>query len=128
MEDPAREQQVLDAVSVVAAGLNLDPAYVASVFRDQIDATVAVQYSRLAQWKLDPTSAPAGAPDLTSSRAIIDALNREMVTLMADEWDVLHSPACAAELDRARTEVAERYDLDPLYRQAVAFATHDYCR
>ncbi|MBX7432356.1 chorismate mutase, partial [Mycobacterium sp. Y57] len=38
MEDPAREQQVLDAVSVVAAGLNLDPAYVASVFRDQIDA------------------------------------------------------------------------------------------
>ena len=52
-------------------------------FRDQIDATVAIEYTRLAQWKFDPAVAPVDSPDLASSRGVIDALNREMVTLMA---------------------------------------------
>ncbi|VEG57816.1 chorismate mutase [Mycolicibacterium aurum] len=128
IEDPAREQQVLDAVSAEATTLQLDPAYVTAAFRDQIDATVAIEYTRLAQWKFDPAVAPADAPDLASSRGIIDALNREMVTLMADEWGKLHSPACPAELEQAKATVAQQRALDPLYRQAVDFATRSYCR
>ncbi|KWX57278.1 chorismate mutase [Mycobacterium sp. NAZ190054] len=128
IEDPAREQQVLDAVSAEATALQLDPAYVADAFRDQIDATVAIEYSRLAQWKFDPAAAPADAPDLASSRGIIDALNREMVTRMADEWGKLHAPACRAELDEAKAVVAAQRGLDPLYRQALDHATRRYCR
>jgi chorismate mutase len=128
IEDPAREQQVLDAVSAEATTLGVDPAYVRTAFRDQIDATVAIEYTRLAQWKFDPAVAPVDAPDLAASRGVIDALNREMVTLMADEWSKLHSPACPAELDQAKTTVVAQRGLDPLYRQAVDFATRNYCR
>lgn len=128
IEDPAREQQVLDAVAAEATALDLDPAYVTRAFRDQIDATVAIEYTRLAQWKFDPAAAPADAPDLASSRAVIDALNREMVTLMADEWGKLHAPTCRAELDQAKATVAAQRGLDPLYRQAVDHATRNYCR
>ncbi len=128
IEDPAREQQVLDAVSAEAVALDIDPAYVATVFRDQIDATVAVEYTRLAQWTFDPAIAPADAPDLASSRAVIDALNREMVTRIADEWSKLHSPACPTELDRAKATVVAQRGLDSLYRQAVDVATRNYCR
>jgi chorismate mutase len=128
IEDPAREAQVLDAVSSEAAALQIDPAYVATAFRDQIDATVAIEYTRLAQWKFDPAAAPADAPDLTSSRSVIDALNREMVTRMADEWDKLHAPTCRPELDQAKATVAAQRGLDPLYRQALDHATRSYCR
>lgn len=128
IEDPAREQQVLDAVSAEARTLQLDPAYVATAFRDQIDATVAIEYTRLAQWKFDPAAAPTDTPDLAASRDVIDALNREMVTRMADEWAKLHSPACPAELNQAKATVAQQRGLDPLYRQAVDFVTRNYCR
>lgn len=128
IEDPAREQQVLDSVSAEATTLRVDPTYVTTAFRDQIDATVAIEYTRLAQWKFDPAAAPLDAPDLASSRGVIDALNREMVTLMADEWSALHSPACPAELDQAKAVVVRQRGLDPLYRQALDFATRNYCR
>lgn len=128
IQDPAREQVVLDAVSAEATALGIDPSYVTTAFRDQIDATVAIEYTRLAQWKFDPAVAPVDAPDLASSREIIDALNREMVTLMADEWGKLHSPECRAELDRAKATVARERGLDPLYRQGIDLATRNYCR
>lgn len=89
--DAAREQQVLDNVAGQARDFQIDPAYVTTAFRDQLDATVGIEYQRLAQWTFDPAAAPADAPDLAKSREIIDALNREMVTLMAEEWPKLHS-------------------------------------
>lgn len=128
ISDPVREQQVLDAVSVEATNLAVDPAYVTTAFRDQIDATVGIEYTRLAQWTFDPASAPVDAPDLASSRGIIDALNREMVTLMADQWGALHSPTCVAELGQAKSAVVQSRALDPLYTQAIDFATRNYCR
>ena len=126
--DAAREQQVLDAVAGQARDFQIDPAYVQTAFRDQLDATVGIEYQRLAQWTFDPAAAPADAPDLASSRDIIDALNREMVTLMAEEWGKLHSPQCPAELDAAKSSVATSRGLDPLYRQALDLATRNYCR
>ncbi|TRW85569.1 chorismate mutase [Mycolicibacterium sp. 018/SC-01/001] len=126
--DPAREQQVLDNVGGQARDFQIDPAYVQTAFRDQLDATVGIEYQLLAQWTFDPAAAPADAPDLASSRDIIDSLNREMVTLMAEEWGKLHSPQCAAELDAAKASVATARGLDPLYRQGLDLATRNYCR
>ncbi|MGE2836925.1 chorismate mutase [Mycobacterium sp. SMC-4] len=128
VKDPQREQQVIDAVSAEASALGADPALVTTVFRDQIDASVGIQYARLSQWTLDPASAPAPAEDLSSSRAVLDAVNRELVTLIADQRGALRSPQCPAELDRARDTVAQARAFDPLYRQALDTATRNYCR
>jgi chorismate mutase len=127
IEDPPRVSQVLAAVTADANAHGVDPGYVTQVFTDQINATEAVEYRRFAQWKLDPGNAPASAPDLSASRATIDALNRQMVDQIAAHWDVLHSPACAAALQEARAASAAARQLDGLYQQALAFATRSYC-
>lgn len=126
--DPARVRQVLADVSAAADAAGLPADYVTAVFSDQIDATEAVQYNRFSGWKLDPSSAPASAPDLAASRALIDALNSRMVTEMAGDWQVLTGPQCAAELAAAKAGVVQRRGLDPLYRQALDAATRSYCR
>ncbi|MED5812176.1 chorismate mutase [Mycolicibacterium sp. 050232] len=126
--DPPREQQVIDATTAEAGKRHIDPAYVRDVFRDQIDATVAVEYGLFSQWKLDPATAPVSAPDLAASRTTIDGLNDTMVNEIADQWQTLHSPSCPADLASAIDGVVAARDLDPLYRRALEHATHSYCR
>lgn len=128
IEDPPRVAQVLGAVSADAAGRGIDPHYVSQIFTDQINATEAIEYTRFAQWKLDPDSAPTSPPDLAASRDTIDRLNREMVGQIAVQWQLLHSPACADRLDDAQNAVAAARGLDPQYRQAIAYSTRSYCR
>lgn len=125
--DPARVRQVLDAVSADATSVNVPTDYVARVFTDQINATEAIQYSRFSWWKLDPAAAPASAPDLSSSRALIDGLNHRMVGEIAGQWQVLNSPDCPVRLGAAKTAVAAARGLDPLYLQALDAATRSYC-
>jgi chorismate mutase len=126
--DTPRAQQVLDAVGADAGIHRIDPGYVRRAFGDQIDATEGIEYTRFGQWKFDPQSAPSIAPDLSASRAAIDGFNKIMVTEMATNWDELHAPGCAADLDAARGEVGTARSLDPLYTQALTFATRSYCR
>lgn len=127
IEDPRREQQVIDATTAEADKRHIDPAYVRDVFRDQIDATVAVEYGLFSQWKLDPATAPVSAPDLAASRTTIDGLNHTMVNEIADQWPALHSVACWTDLANAVDEVAGARNLDPLYRRALEYATRSYC-
>jgi chorismate mutase len=127
IEDPQRVEQVLSAVAADATRRGIDPGFVRQAFTDQIHATEAIEYSRFAQWKLDPGSAPGVAPDLSSSRATIDRLNTEMVDQVAVHWSVLHSPDCTRMLNDARTTVTNARTLEPLYQQALAFSTHSYC-
>ncbi|WP_408632143.1 chorismate mutase [Mycobacterium dioxanotrophicus] len=127
VDDPKREQQVIDAVTAAATAAHIDPGYVGNVFRNQIDATSSVEYSRFAQWKIDPAAVPAAAPDLSETRATIDRLNQTMVREMAAQWDDLHSPSCAADRDAALSAVTTSRELDPVYQSALAYATHAYC-
>jgi chorismate mutase len=128
IHDPDRVRQELDALAVEATSAQIDSEYVRQVFGDQIDATEAIEYSRFAQWKLDPTAVPAVAPALSDSRSAIDELNHVMLTHIALQWQVLHSPDCAGRLDSARTAVAQSRHLDTLYRQALVVASLSYCR
>lgn len=128
IEDAARAEQVIAAVTAQAATTAVDPGYVERVFADQIAATEAVEYSRFAQWKLDPAGAPTTAPDLSASRSAIDALNRQMVDEIGAQWSVLRSPGCARARDEAVAEVADARQLDAVYRQALSFATRSYCQ
>ena len=125
--DPARVQQVLAAVSADAESVSVPVDYVDAVFTDQINATEAIQYSRFSWWKLDPAAAPAAAPDLSSSRALIDGLNHRMVGEIAGQWTVLHAPDCPVRLSAAKSAVAADRGLDPLYVQALDAATRSYC-
>lgn len=125
--DPARVQQVLTAVTRQAESVGVPADYVTAVFTDQIDATEAIQYSRFSWWKFDPSAAPATAPDLSASRALIDELNHRMVTEIAEDWPVLRAPDCAAALGTAKSTVAQTRSLDSLYRQALDVATRSYC-
>lgn len=108
-----------------AAGVPTD--FVTMVFTDQINATEAVQYNRFSWWKFDPAAAPSSAPDLSSSRVVIDELNHRMVTEIARQWPALSAPDCPARLADAKSAVAGDRALDPLYRQALDVATHSYC-
>lgn len=127
IEDPDRVQQQLAKLSADAAGEHIDPSYVTRVFGDQINATEAIEHTRFAQWKLDPSSAPADAPDLSVSRSKIDGLNQTMLNQIVVHWDLLHSPACAPQLDAARAAVTRTRLLDRLYQQALSLATQSYC-
>jgi chorismate mutase len=128
IEDPARERQVIDAVTAAARDRGVDPGYVQQAFRDQIDATVAVEYRRFSDWKLDPAGAPVTAPNLAGSRTAIDALNRSMVAEIAGQWDSLHSPECEGDLQTAKDAVVIARSLDDLYQRGLAFASRSYCQ
>jgi len=125
--DPGRVEQELTALGADATAKHIDADYVARVFEDQINATEAIEYRRFADWKLNPSSAPAAPPDLSESRSTIDALNQTMLTQIALNWDLLHSPACAVQVDSARGGVIRARQLDGLYQQALSLATRSYC-
>ena len=127
IEDTTRAHQVLDNVGADARNRGVDEAYVRRAFEDQIHATEGIEYARFGQWKLDPAAAPTSAPDLSESRTAIDGFNRTMVAEMADQRDVLRGPGCTTALDDARRGVIADRGLDPLYQQALGFATHTYC-
>jgi chorismate mutase len=126
--DRQRADQVLDAVTADATGRGIDPQYVRTVFTDQIDATEGVEYTRFGQWKLGESAAPTTAPDLSASRAQIDGYNSAMVEEIALHWNSLHSQGCGQDLADAATAVVAARQLDELYRQALASATHSYCQ
>lgn len=128
IEDPARVQQELVRLGDEAVAQHIDRDYVTRVFGDQISATEAVEYGRFADWKLNPGSAPPGAPDLSSSRSAIDALNQTMLTQLSANWGLLHSPECGAQLDAARSGVTRGRQLDDLYQKALSSATQSYCQ
>jgi len=127
IEDPERVRQQLAALGGDATARHIDATYVTRVFGDQIRATEAIEYRRFADWKFDPDGVPV-APDLSASRSAIDALNQTMLTQIVVDWDLLHSPACVAQLDAARNDVIRARQLDGLYQQALSLATQSYCQ
>ena len=125
--DPQRANQVLDAVSADAAAHGVDPAYVRTLFENQIAATEGIEYARFGQWKFDLATAPTSAPDLASSRTAIDGFNTTRVDEVAAQWFAFHGNGCGADLSAATDAVATDRGLDELYRRALTTATRSYC-
>jgi chorismate mutase len=126
--DPERANKVLDASAADATAHGIEPGYVRAVFTDQIAANEGIQYTRFGQWKFDPATAPATAPDLAASRAQIDGFNKTLVNEIALHWNSLHSQGCAKDLSDATAAVIAARQLDGLYQQALASATRSYCQ
>jgi chorismate mutase len=127
INDPGRVQQVLDGVRTDAESRGISTQFVQQIFTDQINATEGIEYQRFADWKFGTLPEPSSAPDLAASRSRIDGLNREMVTQIALQWPILHSPACMDEVAATTSEVADARGFDALYRQALQVATGSYC-
>jgi chorismate mutase len=127
VDDPSREQEVLDAVDELARRKGLSVEYVHRIFRDQIDATEAIQYVRYSEWELDPSAAPAEKPVLGAVRADIDRLNHLMIDEIAAHQELLGSLQCGPARGAAVSSVAAQLDLDELYRRALERATQSYC-
>lgn len=128
IEDPARVEQEFVALRDDAAAAQIDADYVVSVFKDQINATEAIEYTRFAQWKLNPAGVPPAPPDLAASRAAIDTLNNKILSQITLNWGLLHGPLCAAELAAAKATAIGAHQLDDLYQQALTTATRSYCQ
>ena len=120
-------QQELNQLGADASAQRIDPGYVIRVFTDQIHATEAIEYARFADWQRNPSDAPAAPPDLSASRSAIDGFNQTMLTQLVRAWNLLHSPACAPQLDAARSDVIRSRQFDTLYQQALSSATQSYC-
>jgi chorismate mutase len=127
VDDPAREQQVLDAVARQAAELGTDPRRVARIFRDQIEASKTVQRGLHRRWHADPAQAPAERPDLGEVRKEINRINDALVRAVAGSEEARSAPLCGPRLAGAAVRVRHERHLDALHTVALARSVRSVC-
>ncbi|GAB2848100.1 chorismate mutase [Lentzea nigeriaca] len=129
IDDPAREQQVLDTVRTKAVQLNLDPENAARFFRAQIEANKLVQRGLYARWTEHPEEVPSRRPDLgTEVRPVLDRLTTDILAELKDT-EQLRKPTLRCEI---HATIAERsavvlHHLDRLHEDALAEAMSTVC-
>ncbi|MCL6668849.1 chorismate mutase [Streptomyces panaciradicis] len=128
IDDPAREQQVLDTVAAQAQQIGADPDEMRRVFRDQIEANKLVQRALFAEWTAHPDRAPTTKPDLSVVRATINRINTDLVRSLADTTPERVSPSCGPELLVAAVEVHHEKHQDLLHTTALARSLAHICR
>ncbi|MFH8348957.1 chorismate mutase [Streptomyces sp. NPDC018045] len=127
VDDPAREQQVLDAVARRAAELGTDPRWAARIFRDQIEANKTVQRELHRRWAADPAQVPAGRPDLGEVREEINRVTDALVRAIAASGEARTSPRCVPSLAAAAAHVRHERRLDALHTVALARSVRSVC-
>jgi len=127
VEDPAREQVVLDAAAAGAKARGLDPALVASVFRDQIQASKVVQYGLLEDWTAEPAGAPAAAPDLASIRPVLDGVTPRLLDALAATSTARTDGSCTAQRGSADEQAVTSRGWDALHRRGLERAMRSIC-
>lgn len=127
IDDPAREQVVLDAAAQGAADRGIDPAITATVFRDQIEASKVVQYGLFSQWSAVPEDAPTETPDLAAIRPQLDAITGGLLDGLAATQDLRADGSCGAALRSARHDVERARTFDALHHRALGRALRSVC-
>ncbi|WP_405411259.1 chorismate mutase [Streptomyces decoyicus] len=127
IDDPAREQEVLDAVAEQARRLGADPAATVRIFRDQIEAGKVVQRGLHRRWHADPAQAPTTRPDLNEVRKEINRINGELVRAIARSPHARSAPYCAPLLTVAAAHVRHERHLDGLHTVALARSLRSVC-
>ncbi|MGH3670830.1 MAG: chorismate mutase [Pseudonocardiaceae bacterium] len=127
IDDPAREQQVLDAVAKTAPGVGVDPAEAGRVFRDQIEASKVVQRGLYAEWTAHPQQRPTDRPNLgTEVRPELDRITTAILEQLRASRAQRHAAAsCSTGLTQASRPAAQ--PLDTLHRNALAVALRSVC-
>lgn len=127
INDPVREQAVLDTAAAKSTKLGVDPAFAGMVFTDQIEANKTVQSGLYAQWRGHPDQAPTTRPDLGQVRPILDRITDQLVVdLKATAW-IRSEPSCAGQLTATRHHVEQTRQLDALHKDALIRALSSFC-
>jgi chorismate mutase len=127
IDDPAREQQVLDTAAAQAKALGTDPDEVVAIFRDQIEASKVVQRGLFKLWDADPSKAPTSRPDLAVIRVEINRIGGELVQAIADTDATRTSPGCDGQLLAAYLRTDRTMRLDALHAIALGRALPHVC-
>lgn len=128
IDDPAREQVVLDTVAAQARQIGADPDEVRRIFRDQIEANKVVQRGLYARWTARPDQAPTTKPDLNAVRRTINRINTDLVRSLADTSTRRAAPACRPELTVAAIDVIHEKHPDLLHTAAFTRSLASVCR
>jgi chorismate mutase len=106
IEDPVREQKVLDDVRQKAEQAGLPPLWVEHFFREQIEAAKLIQYQLLWKWKQENHGPFADAPDLvTQVRPKLDDLSAKMMVSLQAHWVALKAaPVSRADVGKMKEE------------------------
>lgn len=128
VEDPVREQQIIESVRASAGQLGIDPDSTAAFFRAQIEASKVVQRGLLAYWAEHPEHAPTTGPDLNVIREKLDALTTQLLTELVRVDGLRHRGLrCDISLLVSTATGAAHHHLDQLHRQALRTATATVC-
>ncbi|WP_410653501.1 chorismate mutase [Amycolatopsis sp. cmx-4-54] len=128
IDDPVREQQILDSVAAKAPGLGLDAAGAVRFFRDQIEANKVVQRGLYARWTEHPGTRPPGRPDLgTEVRPVIDRLNAGLLAELAETRDARARRSCDVRLAVTVRLTDARRGLDRLHSEALTESVGSAC-
>ncbi|MCX4830074.1 chorismate mutase [Streptomyces sp. NBC_01016] len=128
IDDPAREQQILEDVAKRSADLGIDPAFTKSVFRDQIEANKVVQRGLYARWDAHPEQRPTERPDLaTEVRPQLDRITTRLLDALREVAPVRTSPACGPLLTAAALHDAHARGFDVLHLKGLARALPSVC-
>jgi chorismate mutase len=128
IDDPAREQQILDSVAERSAAMGVDPQTAQRIFRDQIEAGKLVQRGLFARWAVRPGDVPAHRPDLEKEvRPLLDRITGELLADLKETQDARRAPSCRADLVKevGRVETARRPDA--LHRAGLLRAIPSIC-
>lgn len=128
IEDPVREEQVLEEVRKQADAAGVNPDAAAAFFRDQITASKIVQRGLFTRWTAHPEEAPTMRPDLGPIRKHLDQLTTALLQELKDTRQLREEPvACAVQLALASGSGATLERLDTLHRRALRTATDFVC-
>jgi chorismate mutase len=129
IEDPVREQQVLDQAAALAADAGIDPEKTVDFFRAQIEMSKIVQQRLHNLWTEHPELAPTQRPDLaTEVRPALDRITVEFIDQLAGTEDLRNSTLrCKASLILAKEKANRQYGLDRLHDRALWGAIKPVC-
>jgi chorismate mutase len=128
IDDPVREQQVLDSAQKSAIELGLDPGETIQFFRDQTEASKVVQRGLFLRWTAHPTEAPKTRPDLRQIRIELDQLTTSLLREFVRTTSTRHAGLrCIVELTTARVSGRTLYHLDGLHSHALTKGVTSVC-
>ncbi|HET6503053.1 MAG TPA: chorismate mutase [Amycolatopsis sp.] len=128
INDPVREQEVLDTMAAKAPALGLDPAAVIAFFRNQIEANKLVQRGLYALWTAHPGQVPTHRPDLAALRPVIDRINDALLTELAATAPTRTGITCDIRIVAGARLVDARRRLDKLHADALTRSLHSACQ
>jgi chorismate mutase len=130
IDDPVREQQVLDSVATMSHSIGIDPAVSVQFFRDQIEANKVVQRGLYSKWEAYPELRPTHRPDLsTEVRPQLDQITGEMLQQLRATQAVRNAmPGCHVFLSNAGLSTERGYHLDGLHRASLKVALRSVCK